>query len=348
MALHKRAVAEGWRQLALNFSSRWRVDRNFSDLRAWIALVREHKIDLLHCHRGADHWCGVWVARICGIPLVRTRHVMTPVQHNPINRWLYLRATAAVLSVSRAVQAGFGSWVPLLPHGQVIYSAVKVDQFGPRQRSDSWRRRHAAPGFALPDDPEPLWFGLVGRFQNIKGQQYFMAAAALVAQQLPAAHFVMAGAGGSERIDKWQRRFAGPQGFADRVLVLDLVPDLPQLLASLDVGVIASIGSEGSSRIALEMMASGVPLVATRVGGLPELLAPLAEATLVPPADPSALAAAMLAWAADPDRRRRAGEQARAHVRAQHQPQRWINQIVDVYLDVLQARKKTEPPRVSR
>ena len=108
-ALEARARERGWRHLSLTFDSRFHPLHDLADIRSWVAWGRREQVDLLHCHRGKDHLLGVAVARRLRRPLVRTRHVVTPVHLHPFNRWLYLRATDAILCVSRAARASFGA-----------------------------------------------------------------------------------------------------------------------------------------------------------------------------------------------------------------------------------------------
>lgn len=335
-ALEAHAREAGMRFLALEFNSHFHPWQDARDLQRWLRWVAEERPDIIHCHRGKDHWLGCAVAWRCRCPLVRTRHVVTPVRQRWLNRWLYLRATDAVICVSQAARNTFGPWKEELSKCQTILSAVDADRFHPQARSEAWRRSLLADPAGSPPPTgtaEPLWFGLIGRFQRIKGQRIFLEAAARVASQCPEARFLLAGAGGEIRQAILQER-AAELGIGDRVLVLGLLSNLPEVLASLDVGVIASLGSEGSSRIALEMMASELPLVATRVGGIPDLTEPCNSARLVPPGDPVAMAEAMLAWARQPLARHQCGQSARQHVLQAHHPKAWAESILQVYRSV--------------
>lgn len=325
-ALHEHCRQAGWRHLDLFFNGSFHPRRDLLDLRAWLAWGRREHPDLIHCHRGKDHWLGCAVASRLQRPLVRTRHVVMPVHRHWFNRWLYLRATAALLCVSQATLNSFGPWARRLPNSRIILSAVNHERFDPDRRSDAWR-------LGLDPQPgagEPLWYGLIGRFQSIKGQHIFLEAAARVAARVPQARFLIAGAGSDSYRLRYERQ-AGALGLAGRTVLLGYLENLPEALASLDVGVIASLGSEGSSRIALEMMASGLPLVATRVGGIPDVTQPAATALLVPPGNPEALAEAMLSWAGDGEGRLQTGARAREYVIRHHDPRVWIHQVLEVY-----------------
>src|SRR5690606_9825480 len=100
--------------------------------------------------------------------------------------------------------------------------------------------------------------GLVGRIQRIKGQQVFLEAANLLAEEFPTVHFVCAGRGSVDRLRGLREQGeAGPLGH--RWHVLGELESVEAAIATFDVGVVASLGSEGSSRIMYEYLVSGLP-----------------------------------------------------------------------------------------
>lgn len=334
-ALESYAEEHGLNFIALEYHSQPRPS-DWTDLKRLEARVREQGIQIIHAHRGKDHWQGVLLARRCGIPLVRTRHVVTPAAQHAMNRWLYARGTQALISVSAAAERSLGELAEACPVRAVIHSAVDGEKFHPRRRSEAWRRRGLAEGAA-----EPVWIGLIARMQRIKGQRPFMQAAAIVAAKVPEARFFLAGRKG-ETYRRVFLKLAARQGFADRVEVEGMLEDLPEAMASFDIGVVASLGSEGMSRVTLEYMASGLPVVATRVGAIPELLQREGEEPLgivVPPGEPRAMAAALLELIGDPERRRRLGERGRAAVERHHNLDGWTASTLDVYRRALAAQK---------
>lgn len=341
------------RHLTLEFSSR-PARSDLTDIRLLRELIDREGVDVVHVHRGKDHWIAMIAARRAGVPVVRTRHVVTPVNAHPLNRWLYARATDAVIGVSEAAEASLGRLAEKVPYARVIHSAVDQEKFSPARRRDLWRLRHVAPALA----GEPLWIGLVGRVQKVKGQKPFLEAAGAVASECPEAYFLLAGRGAPKRIPDYENT-AREKGFAGRLHVEGVLKNLPEVMASLDIGVIPSLGSEGSSRIALEMMASGVPIVASWVGGIPELLGagpdqfgelreasaggsnPWVEAEaglLVLPGDAPALARAILHLARDPNARKSLAERGLKRVRSRYTLDLWSSSIEHVYRHVVEAR----------
>jgi len=106
--------------------------------------------------------------------------------------------------------------------------------------------------------------------------------------------------------------------------------DLPNVYADLDVVVISS-DNEGTPASLIEAMATGCPVVATRVGGVPDLIADGVTGRLVPPGDPMALANALLARFREPERARQMADLARHQVLERHQASRLVADIDELY-----------------
>ncbi len=119
--------------------------------------------------------------------------------------------------------------------------------------------------------------------------------------------------------------------------------DTPELLRGMDLFVLPS-RAEGISNTVLEAMASGLPVIATRVGGNPDLVVEGETGTLVPPEDPTALADAILTYANDPALRQRYGTHARQLVEERYTLDRMVEHYLDVYDTV--SRRRHEPQRV--
>jgi glycosyltransferase involved in cell wall biosynthesis len=334
--LEWRAREAGLDVEALEFPSRftWSVERR--DIRRLREIIRERRIQVLHAHRGKDHWIAALARRgVKPCPaLLRTRHVVTPMRNHVFNRWLMRRATDAILAVSDAARR---SMVKVLRPDQlgrvcVIPSAVDFAAFHPSRRSETLRRKLS--GLTGTE----LAVGLIARMQRIKGQRVLLEAAAKLIAGGKNARFILAGAERSPgRIDAL-RQHAHELGVGDRTVFLHEADDIATLIASLDIGVVASLGSEGSSRVAHECMASGVPLVATRVGVLPELIRDGENGLLCDPGDADALAERIGRLIDDSDLRARLASAGRAHVERHHSPEGWLDAIQAVYAEAVSRR----------
>jgi len=152
--------------------------------------------------------------------------------------------------------------------------------------------------------------GTVGRLVPIKGHVWLLQAAPQVLAEFPGACFVFIGGG---PLLEELKRLAEELGISRRVVFLGPRLDVPECLAALDVFALPSL-NEGMGRVLIEAMAVGVPVVATRVGGIPDIVADRVTGLLVPPQDEKALASALLDLLRDPHRRRAYGEAARRSV----------------------------------
>jgi glycosyltransferase involved in cell wall biosynthesis len=154
---------------------------------------------------------------------------------------------------------------------------------------------------------------VIGNLWPVKGHRTLLEAAARLKETLPRVKFLCAGEGPERQF--LERRIA-ELGLADRVLLLGHRLDVPAILARAQAACLCS-SAEGLSNALMEAMAARLPIVATAVGGNPELVRPGENGTLVPYGDPGALADALTALLADPVRAREIGQRGRARVEAE-------------------------------
>jgi glycosyltransferase involved in cell wall biosynthesis len=184
--------------------------------------------------------------------------------------------------------------------------------------------------------------GVLARLLRIKGQDVFLRAAALIASANPHVRFVIVGDNNidqqyKEELKELTRRL----GLEDRVIFTGFRMDVPDLLAALSIVVSPSLGLEGLSNSLLESMATGLPVVATRVGGTPEIVEDGESGLLVPPGDPGALAAAISRLLQDRMTAKRLGQSARRQVMSRYSLEQAVASTERLYHDLLlQARHK--------
>jgi glycosyltransferase involved in cell wall biosynthesis len=219
---------------------------------------------------------------------LRTRHVVTPWSANPANKWLAKR-TAQLVVVSKAVQTDV-TRAGLFPAERVSFipGGIDLDLFSPANET----RRTTAREKVLngPDDGGLLAF-CVARFAVVKAHRVLIPAWQTLLTHLPTAKLVLVGDG---LLMKESEELAAKLGIADRVLFLGRRHDVHELLDAADCGVLSSVGSEGFSRAVLEYMSKGIPVAATRIGAVPDLIDDGVHGALAAPDDVSALAGALL------------------------------------------------------
>ncbi len=286
-----------------------RAAADAADLRrlsAWLA-----RVDLVHVHRGKEHWLAALANRLSATPrpLVRTRHIVQAVRPHAANRWLYRRATRLTITVSEAIRRQYiAAGLVATERVVALPGGVAAERYAPRPADAELRRRFGAA------DGE-LLVGLVGGLRPMKGHRVVVEAAArLAAERLPV-HFVFVGRGNQEGP---LREMLQRAGLGARITLTGFLDDLPAAMATLDVGLYVSFESEGMSRVVWEYLAAGCPLIASRVGVVPEALVDGDHALLVPAGDAAALARALRRLAGDGDLRRRLGEAGRRLVAARY------------------------------
>jgi glycosyltransferase involved in cell wall biosynthesis len=202
----------------------------------------------------------------------------------------------------------------------VIRNGVDIDRFAPRPPDVALR---ASLGLA---SKTPL-VALVSRLNPMKGIDDFVQAMALLTGRYPEARFVIVGDGASRReLEEQARRL----GLAERVVFTGTQLNVAAILSQATISVVPSL-SEGLSNVVLESMATGIPVVATRVGGTPEILEDGVTGLLVPPCDAPELAAAVGRLLGDPAMARRMGDAGRARAVARFSMPTMVSQTETLY-----------------
>ena len=168
-----------------------------------------------------------------------------------------------------------------------------------------------------------------------RGNEQLLEAAALVRQAIPSATLVVVGDGPLRPALEARAQELGLNG---SVRFLGAVPQAARLIPHFDVFVLSSVW-EGMSNSLLEAMAAGRPVVATRVGGNPEVVVDGETGLLVPPRDARALADATVRLLRDRELARRFGDAGRRRVESQFTLERMVHRMEDLYDDLL-ARKR--------
>ena len=270
-------------------------------------ILRAERIDIVH-----SHICpSVMIARRAAA-LARARHVagISGPRHleaaltRQVDRltWWLDDATVAGCRHTRDLYAAMGMSPQQL---ECIYYGGDAEHFDPGLADAASARRALGvpPGaplvamvahFYAPSRGAQSAPHMAGR--GVKGHEDFLAAARVVARVAPEARFVIAGAAVMEAGEAYRQRLIdecdGDELLRDRVIFAGHVDDVPSLLAAADVAVQCSLTENLGGTIEALLMER--PVVATRVGGMPESVRDGETGLLVPPSDPAALAAAIL------------------------------------------------------
>lgn len=298
-------------------------------------LVAEFKPDIVNCHRGEAFVLWGLLRREGGFALVRTRGDQRPPRSNLVNRILHKRAADAVIATNSRTAGAFTQGLRISPEKVfTILGGVDTSAFYPDKAAGDALR--AALGFA----PDEFVIGILGRLDPVKGHAVLIKAAAEAARRRPdrKIRLLCIGADSSLKKDELQN-LARRTGLGGRVLITGLVDDVRAHINAIDLGVLASTGSEAIARAALEIMACGVPLLSSDVGVMPDILPPEA---LVPLADVPALAQGLLRCLDEPARLGELAAYGRKAMRGLT-PAAFLQNALAVYEFALQRRRSLEP-----
>jgi glycosyltransferase involved in cell wall biosynthesis len=313
--------------------------RELKALASLYRVIRRERPQIVHTHTAKAGFVGRLAARLARVPvIVHTFHGhVLQGYYSPFKTALLRRmecglayVTDGIIAVSEQVKRELVSYgVASADRIQVIPLGLELEPFLDGAASRGAFRRE------LQLDGVERLVGIVGRLFPIKNHYLFLEAAAQVAGEAPGARFVIVG-DGVLRPDI--ERHARNLGLADRVIFTGWRRDLPRIYADLDVLAVTS-HNEGTPVSAIEAMAAGCPVVATHVGGLPDLIRDGETGYLVPPGDAPALAAAVLRVLREPETAQRLGKAARMAARERFAAQRLITDMEQLYLELLERKQ---------
>jgi glycosyltransferase involved in cell wall biosynthesis len=263
------------------------------------ALVKAGGIDLLHAHLPNAHVLAGIVGRMTGKPVLATSHghrlaMLDLEAHRACGSHLSVVCKASYLhALALGISAGQLSCHP---------NGVDTEVFRPRPRPSVGLR--SALGIAT----EARVAGFLGRLSPEKGPEVFLRAALIAHVTSPDLHFVFIGEG---PLASTLRESVIRYGVADRVHFAGVRLDVPAVLNELDV-LVSSSHSEAMPLAVMEAMASGLPVIATRVGGVPDLVEQGESGWLVAPNDPEEIAGRLRSLLSTPGELERMGRAAHA------------------------------------
>lgn len=254
-----------------------------------IRILKEHDIDIIHCHAHKATTYGTIAAIFAHSPVVaahvhrlgRTRNFKRKVLN-----FLLFRKINRIIPVANSVKEDIlkNNWFLSAKKLTVLENSVEYNRFA----NISISKQAAKQMLGMPADA--LVAGTVGRLVPTKGLPYLIKAFSKVKNQIPQAHLVLLGDG---RLKPELEEQAVNANCQDSIHFLGHRNNIEMLLRGMDVFVLSSI-AEGMPRVILEAMAAKVPCVATKVGGIPEIINSNDVGFLVQPGNPEELARAMI------------------------------------------------------
>jgi glycosyltransferase involved in cell wall biosynthesis len=299
----------------------------FSNLFKLIRILKEHKIDIIHCHAHNATVYGTIAATFA-----RTSVVMSHVHglnrsrnfRRKLVNFLLLWKVKRIIPVANSVKRDVlkSNWFLSAKKLSVLENSIDYKRFADVTVS----KQEAKQMLGLPQDAFVV--GTIGRLASTKGLPYLIEAFSKIKAQIPLAHFILLGDGGL-RLEL--EKLVAKMPCCDSIHFLGYKTNIEALLRGFDVFVLSSV-AEGMPRVIIEAMAAKVPCIATRVGGIPEIIDDENTGLLVPPKDSGALAKAMISIAnATDEDREKIIQKAQSRVRQFYSHEVVMEKLRDLY-----------------
>ena len=283
--------------------------RNHYDLLAGLRLRRQviaGRYDIVHFHTARAHALSPWLHQ-SGVKRIVTRRMDYPVKNGYATRLLYIQSVDAVVAISAGVRTALLAAEVPAAHIRLIPSGVDTTRFTPNSNARA-QVRHAY-GFG---NHETVVLS-VGALAERKGHRTLLQAAQLLKVQGIKLRYLVCGEGALRAALPDEARALGLE---TDVRFAGFCPEISHYLSAADLFVHVPLW-EGLGVAVIEALAAGLPVVASRVGGIPDLIKDHTTGLLVPPQDPPALAAALSRLVQAPSWASRLGQAGQAQARAQ-------------------------------
>lgn len=324
-ALGEQVMAMGFPMTELHLLNKGGLDRRV--VPALVNLIRRERIDLVHSHLYHANFYGRLAARKAGIPAVAsihntyTKHKL----HRQLANWYLARHTAAIIAGSEEIKQDVVRY-DFVPESLIEVIPNSVDL---ARSHSSLSREQARQRLSLPEGV--LVLGTVGRLEEQKGHRFLIEALALLRQRGMDVCLLLIGDG---REAPALKGLSASLGLEQRVMFLGTRSDLGDLFRAMDMFVMPSLW-EGLSLAMLSAMAAGLPVVATSVGGVRQVLGDDEYGFTVPPGDATVLASRIEACLATPEELVRMGEKGRRQICENYSDEAMVRRLEAVYLRVL-------------
>ncbi len=294
--------------------------------------LRENRVEVVNTHSSRDGWLGGIAACHARTPvLLRSRHIDVEYRNPWLSRFAFSSLADRVLTTSEKISRHLSERLSLDPAlVSCIPTGVDVERFQPGIRGTLHEELRLPPDLPL--------VGLIAVIRSWKGHAVFVEAASLLRGRGLRAHFVVVGDGPGR--DELRRRVA-EAGLQDSFSLLGHRTDVPQIMASLAAFALPSLAHEGIPQAVLQAQAAGVPVVGTKVGGIPEVVAHEKTGLLVEPGDAVELADAIGRLLAEPQLRQSLCRAGRESVLKHHTNEIMCAAVEHIIRQVLKEKRRS-------
>ncbi len=292
-------------------------------VRELIKLFKREAVDLTVTHSSIDSWLSGWAGCLARPKpvIVRVRHLAGGIH----TRLVYTKLCDAIVAVSKDIERHMVENKGIRADKiHIIHSGIDTAKFNLPEKPTHLRKRWGVK-------PEEVLIGTVAVLRNKKGHRFLIRAAVDVLKQHPDTKFLFVGGGPKETEI---RQEIAAKGLRNKFILTGTRQDIPEILNSMDIFVLPS-QMEALGQAIAEAMAAGLPVVASNVGGIPELALDGKTGYLVPHSDSKALASAINKLLANPRTAKEMGQAGQKYVQQKFDCRHMIDKTAQLYRQLL-------------
>lgn len=289
-------------------------------------LLNKYSIDILHCHDYRSNFIAFWMSKFRKVKLVTTLHGWSKIGGK--GAFYEYMDSKIIKHFNQVIAISEGVKKDLLKKGipqekiTVIHNGIDMDYFAERRVDVNYKKK-----FNINQNSQVI--GTVGRFNEEKGQRYFIEAASEVIKVFPNAVFLIVGTGQDEKLLK---EMVSSLGLQQHIIFAGFVhpEEIRNAYSIMDIFVLPSL-TEALGLVLLEAMAMGIPAIATNVLGVPDIIEDRKTGYLVSRADASAISKAVISLLSDKAHAESMGKTGQDFVREEFSVRKFVNRIEEVY-----------------
>ena len=308
----------------------WRKVKNLphipSSILSLVKLVKEKDIHIIHCNSHGVNPYGVIAGKLTNARVIcHIRDIITP---DKIKKY-FLNYSDKIITISDFQKKVFSRYPTINKRVSLVYNGIDTSIFYRCKTTEILKFRKK-----LNIGEKDFLVGCVGQISSLKGQDYLIKAVPLVLKKIPSTKFLLCGEVRRERDKGKIESLVEKLGVRKNIIFLGWREDLPIVYSSLDVLAFPTL-KEAFGRAAVEAMACEVPVIATRVGGVPEIVEDGKTGILIPPQTHIQLADAIIKLLQDSKMRKNMGKEGRKRVQKNFNIAKTVNGVENIYSALL-------------
>lgn len=299
--------------------------------------LRRQPAQLVHTQLEFANTIGTVAARLHRLPTVCTLHTIDELHPNTkearrlrLMWWVLRHGCQHLIAVSEGLRQHYLARLPLSKQPfTTLYNGIDIERFSPQPASQRLTHRQT---YRLPANARVIL--TVAVLRQPKGVQYMIQALPQILQALPDVYYLVVGSGDYEPELK---KLAEEGGVSERVIFAGTQYNIPDWLAMSDLFVLPTL-DDALPTVLMEAMASGLPIIASEVGGVPEMVISEENGLLLPPAQPNRLAQACIQLLQEPALAQKMGETGRTIAQKRFNLVRQADALEQIYHTLLEKR----------